>query len=210
MDVLRNRDVEHYRPKTRTVGRDGQEHVGYWWLAWTWENLLFSCDGCNRWEKKDLFPLRDERRRLQANQDPPGPEHPLLLDPASPAIDPLDHLVYRPASDPGDWWVFPRNGSALGQWTIQVLGLNRDELRTLYRQRYEDDLRVGIEEKRHELAVARLNPEERLPAFRESWRRYIGSMNVASQRFAGLVHDIHDHHFPPTLRRMLDLDWRRP
>lgn len=210
MDVLRNRDVEHYRPKTQAVGQDGEMRVGYWWLAWTWENLFFSCDGCNRFEKNDLFPLRDEHRRLQAKQAPPGPERPLLLDPASPQDDPMDHLVYRPVADPGDWWVFPRHGSVLGQWTIQVLGLNRDELRTLYRQRFEVDLRPGIREKQEELAAAREDPVEKLPAFREKWRRYICSMNAPTQRFAGLVHDIHDHHFPPTLRRMLGLDWRRP
>jgi hypothetical protein len=38
------RDVEHYRPKST-----------YWWLAWTWENLLFACVDCNREHKRDRF-----------------------------------------------------------------------------------------------------------------------------------------------------------
>jgi hypothetical protein len=40
------RDVEHYRPK-----------VTYWWLTWSWDNLLFSCMDCNREHKRDQFPL---------------------------------------------------------------------------------------------------------------------------------------------------------
>jgi hypothetical protein len=36
-------DVEHFRPKTRADRRPGaREDHGYWWLAWSWENLLFS------------------------------------------------------------------------------------------------------------------------------------------------------------------------
>lgn len=44
------RDAEHFRPKSL-----------YWWLAWTWENLLFSCMDCNREHKGEEFPLVDER-----------------------------------------------------------------------------------------------------------------------------------------------------
>ncbi len=50
-------DVEHFRPK-KAVLQDGQlERPGYYWLAYTWENLLFSCELCNRREKGAWFRI---------------------------------------------------------------------------------------------------------------------------------------------------------
>lgn len=62
------RDVEHYRPKAY-----------YWWLAWTWDNLLFACMDCNRDHKKDQFPLADGSTPLVAEQAPPASERPLVI-----------------------------------------------------------------------------------------------------------------------------------
>lgn len=39
-------NVEHYRPKTK-----------YYWLAFSWDNLLLACPRCNQC-KKDSFPLK--------------------------------------------------------------------------------------------------------------------------------------------------------
>src|SRR5215204_2247218 len=38
-------DVEHFRPKSV-----------YWWLAYSYDNYLFSCQICNQGYKKDHFP----------------------------------------------------------------------------------------------------------------------------------------------------------
>jgi uncharacterized protein (TIGR02646 family) len=46
-------DVEHFRPKSV-----------YWWLAYCYDNYLFSCQICNQQHKKDNFPLRDGAERL--------------------------------------------------------------------------------------------------------------------------------------------------
>ena len=78
------RDVEHYRPK-----------APYWWLAWTWENLLFSCIDCNREQKRDRFPLSPGDVRLVAHQLAPGGEHPLVLDPSDPGFDPSKEIEFR-------------------------------------------------------------------------------------------------------------------
>jgi hypothetical protein len=68
-------DAEHFRPKGRVrvltdeegsrvvkvVDEDGNEiaHPGYFWLAYHWQNLLPSCELCNRYGgKQDLFPVR--------------------------------------------------------------------------------------------------------------------------------------------------------
>lgn len=40
-------DVEHYRPKTI-----------YYWLAYSWDNLLYACPTCNQDYKKAKFDLK--------------------------------------------------------------------------------------------------------------------------------------------------------
>lgn len=67
-------DAEHFRPKGRvrvkleddtseivkTVDENKVQiqHPGYFWLAYHWQNLLPSCQLCNRYSgKKDLFPV---------------------------------------------------------------------------------------------------------------------------------------------------------
>jgi hypothetical protein len=57
--VVAHGDVEHFRPKSV-----------YWWLAYCYENYLFSCQICNQSFKKDDFPLEDDARRLSAPQLP--------------------------------------------------------------------------------------------------------------------------------------------
>ena len=44
--VVAHGDVEHFRPKTI-----------YWWLAYSYENYLFSCQICNQIYKSDNFPI---------------------------------------------------------------------------------------------------------------------------------------------------------
>lgn len=40
--------VEHFRPKNGAVREGGSvDEDRYFWLAWTWENLWFSCGSCN-------------------------------------------------------------------------------------------------------------------------------------------------------------------
>jgi hypothetical protein len=48
-----SRDIEHYRPKGQVT--EEPAHVGYWWLAATWENLLISCPPCNQYRFQSLY-----------------------------------------------------------------------------------------------------------------------------------------------------------
>lgn len=45
-DVVAHGDVEHYRPKSI-----------YWWLAYTYDNYLYSCQICNQSYKSNNFPI---------------------------------------------------------------------------------------------------------------------------------------------------------
>ncbi|WP_099864914.1 hypothetical protein [Pararhizobium haloflavum] len=53
--VVAHGDVEHFRPKSL-----------YWWLAYDFDNYLFSCQICNQIYKKDFFPVTPENQRLPA------------------------------------------------------------------------------------------------------------------------------------------------
>lgn len=121
-------DVEHYRPKAEADRKPGSHDVyGYWWLAFNWENLLFACPGCNRSGKNSRFPLAAGSTALKAEEFPPGNEKPLLIDPST--TNPMEHIKYvRSAVGKRYWWARPRNGSQIGNETILVCELNRNEL----------------------------------------------------------------------------------
>lgn len=132
---LRYNDVEHYRPKGRAERGPGCSHThGYWWLAYSWENLLFACPSCNRSSKSSRFPLAPGSVSLRAEEGAPGAESPLLIDPGSNE-NPVQHIEFVWEADtiggPLYWWARPRNGSPLGAMTIDICGLNDPELREL-------------------------------------------------------------------------------
>lgn len=116
------RDAEHYRPKS-----------SYWWLAWTWENLLFACIDCNRDYKKDQFPLVDEARRLVHEEAPPGGEQPLLIDPYDGSVDPRHEIEFRREDVQGQERWRPYGLTARGRETIRICGLDRQSLLTEYK-----------------------------------------------------------------------------
>ncbi len=128
-------DVEHFRPKNRIA--DDRSHPGYYWLAYTWENLYTSCVFCNQRRKDqptyadpqlgaasgklDEFPIEDETRRARTPTDALAHEAPLLLDPCRD--QPELHLRFDATGS-----VSARDGSARGSRTIDVFGLNRKRL----------------------------------------------------------------------------------
>lgn len=135
-------DVEHYRPKARVDRRPGCGLThGYWWLAFSWDNLLYACPGCNRSGKNDRFPMEHGAVSLEAESFPPGGELPLLIDPAS-GVNPVEHVEFvqqsvGPTGSPKYWWARPRNGSRFGNMTIDVCDLNRSELREIRNDHFE-------------------------------------------------------------------------
>ena len=74
-------DVEHYRPKNSNNGKPAPGHSGYWWLAYEWNNLFFSCKECNSQRfKGNEFPLADENTRAQNEGDDLNNETPVFFD----------------------------------------------------------------------------------------------------------------------------------
>jgi hypothetical protein len=114
--------VEHFRPKGGYRQRNGDklQTPGYFWLAYEWSNLLFSCEICNSRFKKNLFPLVVPSGRARKPTDPIPTERPLFIDPASE--DPAVHLGFR------EEYPYAVNGSRRGTATWRALGLDREEL----------------------------------------------------------------------------------
>lgn len=150
--------VEHIRPKggAEDLDEDTKKHIlstgmappdlgkrwtvssdhHYWWLAWDWDNIVFSCERCNKsGNKGNRFPLAPGSPRAAT---PPrsvpwpstGPvvdlsvERPWLLNPRLEGS--LADITWKPIDsskrqEDWDWVVSGR--THLGLVTIEVLGL---------------------------------------------------------------------------------------
>jgi len=113
-------DVEHFRPKGafRQDEVSDEQKPGYYWLAYTWSNLLISCSVCNTSWKRTHFPLENPLSRARSHMDSVVEERPLLIDPT--VEDPREHIRYN-----GD---APYALTARGRETIERLGLRRGDL----------------------------------------------------------------------------------
>lgn len=115
-------DVEHYRPKGAARQDENSTRLfpGYYWLAYSWANLYWCCQQCNRSHKKDLFPLADPDKRARSHRHDIADENPLLLDPGT-TNDLRRHIQFRQEHAIGL--------SEAGKKTIQTVGLNRPALK---------------------------------------------------------------------------------
>lgn len=113
-------DVEHYRPKAgyKQTTKDKLQKPGYYWLAYSWNNLLFCCERCNRHYKKNHFPLLKSTARARHHGDDIALETPLLINPT--LTNPQAHIGFRDE--------VPYAISRYGKTTITVLSLDREDL----------------------------------------------------------------------------------
>jgi uncharacterized protein (TIGR02646 family) len=122
-------DVEHFRPKAGYKQKEADElkRPGYYWLVYAWDNLFCSCQLCNQQFKRNLFPLKDGRRRARTHKHKLDKEQPLLVDPSR--LDPLSFIGFRQE------YAYAVGDCDEGRCTIDVLGLNREELVEVRRDR---------------------------------------------------------------------------
>lgn len=92
-------DVEHFRPKAGYDQGHTFNHDGYFWRAYAWENLYFSCQVCNQVYKNNDFPLLPDdtpaltlTRKTFDRDD--RKERPVLIDPGFE--DPRDFIRFDP------------------------------------------------------------------------------------------------------------------
>lgn len=135
--VVAGFDVEHFRPKGRVA--DAPDHPGYYWVAYTWENLLPSCVPCNQrrkdpptWDdpstgesagKLDQFPLEEGSFRASDPSHSLADERPLLLNPY--LDNPAEHFTCNFFTGA----LLPRSNSVRAETSIKVFNLNRKRLR---------------------------------------------------------------------------------
>ena len=149
-------EVEHYRPKgaVRQDEQSGAVRPGYFWLAYSWDNLYWCCPICNR-SKKDLFPLKNPAKRARSHADNLAEEEPLILDPGG-LDDPREHIRFHKEIAVGL--------TEVGKSTIQRIGLNQSALEEARRQwlaELESQLRIVnvLNELLNKLLQGNLDPQ---------------------------------------------------
>jgi hypothetical protein len=131
--------IEHWRPKSSS--RQGFEEAsiwpGYYWLAYSWDNLLLSCAFCNSSNKSDLFPLEDPTVRARHHGMHIEDERPVILKPDGDE-DPRDHITFH--------MEVPVGLTPLGRKTIEVLGLDSPahEMRLTHLARIREAREISI------------------------------------------------------------------
>jgi uncharacterized protein (TIGR02646 family) len=176
--------VEHIRPKVR-----------YWWLTWTWDNLLFACHDCNN-AKRDHFPLGAGSTPLEPEDAAPGAELPLLLDPARE--DPRAHIRFVPQRIGGSW--FPVHRTERGREMLRALkwidaeSIPQDGLLDQW-QHHVDSLRETL------LFLRTSFASENRSQIQDEWIECTRRRRRASQPFVALTLDVLEHHFYADIER---------
>jgi hypothetical protein len=115
-------DVEHFRPKAGYEQGHAFNSAGYFWRAYEWGNLYYSCQVCNQVYKGNQFPVligKDgaEARKTYVQDD--TEEKPVLIDPG--AENPRDFIRFDPRTGNAyayDWlraYLEKRDGDKLNQ-----------------------------------------------------------------------------------------------
>lgn len=118
----RELQVEHFRPQRAVcqLPGDTDERPGYYWLAYSWDNLFLACAACNG-KKSTSFPLKNPGQRARSHHDNLAYEGADLVNPAED--DPRDHIYFEEE--------IPCHRTPEGQRTIEVLCLRRNDLHEL-------------------------------------------------------------------------------
>lgn len=135
-------EIEHYRPKKGVT--EDNNHDGYYWLCYTWSNLVPSCRYCNtEGGKGNKFPIIKTAKRVtsptfkagmldkskcEAHKSPLIIEEPYLLH---PEIDryPETFLSFKISDDKNGITIMGIDNSDRGTKTIEICNLNRKDLR---------------------------------------------------------------------------------
>ncbi len=212
---LRYFDVEHLRSKKRTDRSPGcAETYGYYWLTWTWKNLLFACQLCNRTNKNDCFPLAVGSVALRPWEKPPGRERPLLLDPSvAHGVTYIKFIPWAASPNPphemswsevSRWEAKPRLSDMRCQPSIDIFGLNHRELRDTYLNHVRDMVWGYVE------AIRKAIRDKDHARVREEVTRAKNQLLVRSVPFVGLSYDALRFFVPPALIKPSRAAWPPP
>jgi hypothetical protein len=135
-------EIEHYRPKKGVI--EDNTHDGYYWLCYTWSNLLPSCRYCNtEGGKGNKFPIINAAKRVkspsfnsskldqtkcQARKSPLIDEEPFLIHPEVDN-DPEFFFSFKISDDKNGMTIIGIDTYQRGTKTIDICNLNRNDLR---------------------------------------------------------------------------------
>lgn len=182
--------VEHYRPKNGSMqSRGSQENYpGYYWLAYSWDNLILACYDCNR-IKDTIFPLVDDDMRVRSylHNDDLINEEPLLINPTGD--DPRDHIYFvddlpMPLSQNG---IESRKGSE----TIKLLKLDygEDSNERAFLREKRSDLLFGLRFKRKFFEKNRESDDIETQKMVEEARVYLEKAKRRGSKFSSMAQD---------------------
>lgn len=188
------KQVEHFRPKSV-----------YWWLTWTWENLLFACEFCNN-RKRDDFPLAQrEHPSAEAEHDLAAEDpHVLMIHPARE--DPREHVQFVPVG--AGWQPQARRGSARGREMVKILSVRGDteDDALRFRPGLIDDWRTHVGHLEECIAeIQRVMETSDASRIRAIWERRTTRFRVARACYVALSIDVLDRYFPEEVRRRWEL-----
>lgn len=125
-------ELDHFRPKKKVTyiddtivmipNENGEKpHPGYYWLIYDWQNLLLSCQLCNKPNneedyklgKRNRFPLEDNRYATTQGEE--INEKPLLINPVKE--DPQKYFKYNVKDG-------NLHGKGKGKTCEEIFGLN--------------------------------------------------------------------------------------
>lgn len=170
-------DIHWFRPRSDATDLDGKKTSPdhYWWLAHEWENLYIACPLCAR-KKARRFPVAGKRATVGSKGAALNQEKRQLLDPCGD--DPLSELTFLP-----DGRVKGRSKRA--GTTIQVFGLNRQELVKRRRHAAEKMLKIiRVAQKLAETPTGAMTRKERTD-FNKNYQQ-IDALCADDAEFAGL------------------------
>lgn len=192
-----NEPLEHYRPKGKARRQPGcsDEH-GYWWLTYTWENLLLACGHCNS-KKLDKFPLASGSVILGPGESPPGDEKPLIIDPAVNRGVNCIQFCWQRWGARERWYPLPRRGisdedRANAEKTIQVCGLNQNSMLDKYASWVEGAVMSTV--RLINLALETPDEHHRVHRVKDEFERAQLTLLHPMQRFITLSYDALVHY----------------
>lgn len=136
--------VEHYRPKRKK----GTDSYAYYWLAFSWDNLLFACPNCNS-NKGNKFKIEGSRVEFVNNKT-----NIKNINNHSSKYDMLERpfMINPEVTDPLGYIEFSRSGKISSnhkrfKYTIEECSIDRDYLNDERRKilnDFKDDLIAEI------------------------------------------------------------------
>jgi len=171
-----NVHVEHWRPKlsSRQARKGKSIWPGYYWLAYSWDNLLLSCSFCNRDNKRDLFPLKNPAKRARNHKMKVERERPAILKPDGD-LDPRDHITFE--------MDMPVGRTALGRKTIEVLRLDSPK------HKRADYLKEEIENRRKFYINLRRSPDPVVQRYVAEAKRFLEGAVKPEGEYSAMVAD---------------------